>query len=141
MNSQRTGQASANGSARPAPLRVLCAEDDEHVALMLKYALEQDGHQVELVADGKEAFARITSDLGYFDMLVTDHEMPTLSGLELVEKLRGTKFAGKIIVHSSELRLRDAAAYRALAVNHIFTKPIQLSEFVTVVQRLGAISP
>jgi len=108
---------------------------------MLKYALEHDGHQVEHVADGKDAFARITSDLSFFDVLVTDHEMPVLSGRELVEKLRGTKFAGKIIVHSSELPMRDAAAYRALAVNHIFTKPISLSELLAVVQRLSAISP
>src|SRR4051812_17608607 len=89
--------------------RVLFAEDDAHVAAVMKLALERCGHRVEHVEDGKDAIERITAGREAFDLLLTDHEMPTVSGLRLVEQVRGTSFAGRIIVHSSELHMRDAA--------------------------------
>jgi len=122
-------------------LRVLCAEDDDHIAPMLQCALESAGHVVERAVDGQAALERIAADLDYFDVLVTDHQMPRLSGRGLVEKLRDTAFAGKIIVHSSSLREFDAAAYRALAVDHIFTKPVQLAELLRMVERIGGTAP
>jgi len=141
MNSQReeiSHPAEASGRKR---LRVLCAEDDDHLAWMLKMALERAGYSVERVADGQEAFDRIASNLDFFDLLVTDHEMPSVSGLALVGKLRNVSFSGRIIVHSSQLRARDAAAYRSFAVDHIFTKPVQLAELLRVIERMGGVAP
>ncbi len=140
MNSPRETSPPAETN-REKPLRVLCAEDDDQIALILKFALERAGHEVERVADGQQALERITSDVHFFDLLVTDHQMPRLSGRGLVEKLRDTAFAGKIIVHSSHLRPADAAAYRALAVDYILSKPVQLAEFLAAVQQTGAPAP
>lgn len=107
-------------------LRILCAEDDSYVSQIVKYAFEQQGHFVECVEDGETALQRITSDLKFFDVLVTDHQMPRLSGLGLVSKLRDTEFSGLIVVHSSHLTEAEASAYRALAVDHIMSKPAPL---------------
>ena len=120
---------------------MLCAEDDDQLAQMLQWALEHSGHVVERAVDGQAALDRIIADFDYFDLLVTDHQMPRLSGLGLVEKLREAGFAGKIIVHSSHLRELDANAYRALAVDHIFTKPVQLAELLVMVERIGGTAP
>lgn len=132
-----TRAAQASGARS---LRVLCAEDDEHVATMLRFALERGGHHVELAKDGNEAFKRLADSSESFDVLVTDHDMPALSGLRLVEKLRAAHFAGKIIVHCSALRAQDAAAYRTLGVDHIFNKPVSLDKFLSVVQQLGTVA-
>jgi CheY-like chemotaxis protein len=121
-------------------LRVLCAEDDEPLAVMLKHALERAGHHVEHVPNGQEAFDRIRANVAFFDLLVTDHEMPSLGGLALVEKLRSLPFAGAIIVHSSPLREPDATAYRQLSVTHIISKPARLSEFLAIVREVRAIA-
>ena len=93
---------------------------------MLKAALERSGYSVECVDDGQEALARIVSDPAFFHVLVTDHHMPRLSGLGLVSKLRDTTFAGTIIVHSSGLTPSENAAFEALAVDVILSKPVQL---------------
>ena len=122
-------------------LRVLCAEDDAQVAELLKCALKGAGHFVECAADGQHALERLTSDLKFFDVLITDHRMPRLSGRKLVECIRQTDFSGKIIVHSSHLPEFDATAYRALAVDHIFTKPVQLAELLRMVERIGVTAP
>lgn len=141
MNSHRRETSHSTEASGRKPLRVLCAEDDDHIALMLKFALEHAGHLVERVADGQQAFDRITSDLNFFDLLVTDHQMPRLSGRGLVEKLRDTAFSGRIIVHCSLLHEVDAAAYRGFAVDHIFTKPVQVAELLEAIQRMGAVAP
>lgn len=116
---------------------MLCAEDDEQLATVLKSALEGAGHVVECAEDGQKALERMTSDLRFFDVLVTDHQMPRLSGLRLVEKLRKTTFSGKIIVHSSHLSAADASAYHALSVDHILTKPTALAALLSIVGQLG----
>jgi CheY-like chemotaxis protein len=123
---------------RRKPLRVLCAEDDPNVALIVKYALENEGHHVECVDDGRAAFERIAADLEGFDLVITDHHMPFLSGLQLIEKLREAQFPGRIIVHSSNLRQSAADAYRAFAVDHILRKPAQLAELLEAVHGIQA---
>lgn len=140
MNDPRT-ETSFPAQPRQRKLRVLCAEDDDHVALMLQIALGRAGHVVERAVDGQAALERIAEDLNFFDLLVTDHRMPRLSGRGLVEKLRDTAFLGKIVVHSSQLRELDEAAYRGLAVDHIFTKPMPLAELLGIVERMGATVP
>ncbi len=141
MNGQR-GEVSHPANARERKrLRVLCAEDDDHLALILTIALERAGYSVERVADGQEALDRIASDFDYFDLLVTDHEMPSVSGLALVEQLSDLPFSGRIIVHSSKLRERDASAYRAFGVDHILTKPASLDELLRAIQQMGAAVP
>lgn len=122
-------------------LRVLCAEDDDQIASIIKSVLEREGHHVERVSDGEEALERITADVKFFDLLITDHQMPRRSGLALVSKLRDTAFSGTILVHSSRLRDAEAEAYRALAVDHILSKPVQLSALLAVVQRVMESTP
>jgi len=117
-------------------LRVLCADDNEQLALMVKYAVAQAGHHIECVGDGQAALERIMGDLNFFNVLVTDHQMPRLSGLGLVSKLRDTEFSGAIVVHSSHLTQAEADAYRALAVDHILSKPAPLPILLGIVHQL-----
>lgn len=136
MTTDRSGNSLSPHASRGKTLRVLCAEDHEQVALILKCALERDGYFVECVEDGQTAFERIMSDVSFFDVLMTDHQMPRLSGLGLVMKLRDTAFSGVIIVHSAHLLPADLHAYRALAVDRILAKPTELATLLTIVQQL-----
>ena len=125
------------GTIPPRPsqtksLRILCAEDNEQLAFMVKRAFEQEGHSVECVEDGQTALQRLISDLKFFDVLVTAHQMPRLTGLGLVSKLRDTEFSGAIVIHSSHLTDAETDAYRALAVDYILTKPAPLPSLLSV---------
>lgn len=141
MTAHGEGNPVSSHATRPKLLRVLCAEDDEQVGSLVQFALEQAGHLVERAGDGQEALERITSDLEFFDVLVTDHQMPRLSGLGLVSKLRDTAFSGRIIVHSSRLTAAEAEAYRALAVDHFLSKPTELAELLITVQQVAENTP
>jgi two-component system chemotaxis response regulator CheY len=91
---------------------------------LLEIVLGRDGHKVDSVGDGQLALDMLQKDLTAYDVVITDHHMPSLSGLELVGRLRALKFPGKIIVFSSELSTEVDAAYRGHQVDHILPKPV-----------------
>jgi two-component system, chemotaxis family, chemotaxis protein CheY len=91
---------------------------------MLHMALTREGHSVECVSDGRVAWERLVLDYATFDLVITDHHMPEMDGLELIKRLRTLPYRGKIIVFSSELRPAVADAYYALKVNAVLPKPV-----------------
>jgi two-component system chemotaxis response regulator CheY len=105
-------------------LKVLYADDMRELRQLLEIVLGRDGHKVDSVSDGHLALDLIKKDLSAYDVVITDHHMPTISGLELVAHLREINFPGKIIVFSSELSTAVDASYRRHRVDHILPKPI-----------------
>lgn len=138
MTGHPTGWSQPSQIGGRKSLRVLCVDDDEPIVLLLQRVLENGGHHAECARDGRAAFERVVADLDFFNLIITDHDMPGGRGLELVEKLREVKFLGRIIVHSSALRKEDLHAYRAFAVNRILTKPVQLAELLEAVHGIQA---
>lgn len=87
-------------------------------------ALTRDGHMIECVVDGAVALEKLTAAPDSVDLLITDHHMPVMNGLELVTAVRELGFPGKIIVFSSELSVAVADEYRRMAVDGFLPKPI-----------------
>ena len=106
------------------PLRILYADDVLQLREFMTVMLTREGHLVETVEDGAAALEWIERAPTAFDLLITDHHMPRLNGLELVRALRRVVFAGKIIVFSSELNEMVHERYRRLHVDLILPKPI-----------------
>lgn len=104
-----------------------------HVA---EIALPRDGHTIECVEDGSIAWKRIAANPSEFDVVMTDHHMPNMNGLELVRRLRTVPFRGKIVVFSSELSPEVNAAYVDLAVDKLLHKPVLPSELRHVLAKL-----
>lgn len=137
MKSVRTTAPVTLNLGQGEPLRIMCADDDYAIRLVLKCALEKEGYHVECAEDGPGALSRMLADGNAFDLVITDHDMPpNFSGLCLVEKLRTGGFSGKIIVHSSELREADLNRYRSLGVDRILTKPVSWPEMRAAIQSL-----
>jgi len=106
------------------PLRVLYADDMRQLRELIVIVLGRDGHVVETVPNGEEALEKIFASTVPYDVVITDHHMPGMNGLELVNQIRSRTFNGKIIVFSSELSQTVDEAYRRLKVDHILPKPI-----------------
>jgi CheY-like chemotaxis protein len=118
-------------TANPAPkksLRVLYADDMKELRQLLEVVLGRDGHRVDSVNDGHLALDLVRADPKAYDVVITDHHMPTVSGLELVAKLRAMNYQGRIIVFSSELSEEVDNTYRHYKVDHILPKPVFPSE-------------
>lgn len=109
-------------------LRILYAEDMRELREIARIALTREGHVIECVEDGQFALDRLTAHLQSYDLLISDHHMPRLDGLELVKRAREMSFTGKILIFSSELSPAVGDAYHELKVDRILFKPVFPSE-------------
>ena len=106
-------------------LRVLYADDVPELRHLTQLSLARDDHIVECVDDGEEALAKISAAPDAYDVLITDHHMPRMTGLTLVQRLAEfPAFKGKIIIFSSSLSPEVDAAYRQHKVAHMLKKPL-----------------
>ena len=121
-----------------APLNILLAEDERSVAFSISFALKADGHRIEIVADGEQAFADLTAKPEMFDVLITDHSMPRMNGVELVRRLRDTAFRGKIVVLSAHLSEETKAAYVELGVDLMIAKPFDVHQLRAAIRQMGS---
>jgi two-component system, sensor histidine kinase and response regulator len=90
--------------------RILVAEDNESVRQILYDTLTSANFYVDAAADGEEAWRALQSV--HYDLLVTDNEMPRLTGLELIKRIREAGMRLPVIMASatiSETVVRDYA--------------------------------
>ena len=105
-------------------LRILYADDMQELRDMVQITLSRAGHTVECAVDGSSALQRVSADPSAFDLIITDHQMPNMTGLELVTQLRALPFLGKIFLFSSGLSDELCEAYHRLKIDNILHKPI-----------------
>lgn len=74
---------------------------------VLMRLLTEAGHTCRHGENGMEDWGALSPDLKAFDLVITDHEMPDLTGLELVELLHQAGYGGRIVVYSSSLTDAD----------------------------------
>jgi CheY-like chemotaxis protein len=104
-------------------LRILYADDLRELRDVARLTLGRDGHGIECVEDGQIALNRVKMDSS-FDLVITDHHMPNMTGLDLVHSLRAMDFRGRIVIFSSELSPETTAEYQRLKVDRILYKPV-----------------
>lgn len=133
-----TTHSSAGAPASPPlahPLRVLYADDMRELREVVRLSLSREGHNIETAEDGRQALDRLRADPS-FELVITDHHMPRMNGLELVRELRALSFPGKIMVFSSEISAEVAAHYRQLGVDKILYKPVYPSALRHVLREI-----
>lgn len=69
-----------------SPVRILYIEDNRGQARLFQRKLRRAGYDVDLATDGAEGLARVIE--GSYDLVVTDHDLPTFDGMRLLQKLQ-----------------------------------------------------
>src|ERR1700756_1581920 len=110
------------------PLRILVVEDEKALAHMIAMVVGGPASKVTTARNGWEALIKIGLAARPFYVVITDHRMPRLTGLELVRRLRSQNFRGKILVLSAHLVDEDIRAYEELNVDMMMTKPFDFDE-------------
>jgi len=112
---------------------VLVADDEPAVLDALSQVVEDLGHQVVRAHDGREALQLARAQKP--NLVVTDHMMPRLSGLDLVRQLREDDVLRDVpvLLLSAALPLGSVSEARAF-----LPKPFELSEFEELVSTLLA---
>ena len=115
--------------------RILLVDDEPMVLRVMRGALEREGYQVDIAVDGETAWAKITEKCP--DVLVTDIEMPGLSGRELCqriqEELPDREFP--IFVSTSLTALEHREWSRNISLLVFLEKPISIRKLRTEISR------
>jgi DNA-binding response OmpR family regulator len=109
-------------------MQILVVEDEKAVAHMIAMVLGGPASKVVSARDGWEALIKIGATARPFDVVITDHRMPRMTGLQLVRQLRAQNFVGKILVLSAYLSDEDIRAYEELNVDMMMSKPFDFDE-------------
>ena len=119
MSSGMTADASEEASQTQ---RILVVDDSITVRQLQKQILESNGYEVHLAVDGVEGWNAIR--LGNYDLIISDIDMPRMTGFELLEHIRGeSKFANlPVIIVSYKDRESDRRRGLDLGANYYLTK-------------------
>lgn len=109
-------------------LRILIVEDEKAVGHMIAMVLGGPAAKVSTARNGWEALIKIGVTPRPFDIIITDHRMPRMTGLDLVRRLRAQNFGGKILVLSAYLSDEVIHEYDQLKVDMMMTKPFDFEE-------------
>ncbi|MBW2712395.1 MAG: response regulator, partial [Deltaproteobacteria bacterium] len=110
--------------------------DDEPLAVeMLKQMLEKLGCQVETAVDGVEALAAVRSDPERFDMVLTDHAMPRMTGYMLARELESLRSDLPVLLCSGYNEKVLGLPTSGGPVRAFLRKPISLTELSSALGR------
>ena len=109
-------------------MQILVVEDEKAVAHMIAMVLGGPAAKVVKARNGWEALIKVGATAQPFDVVITDHRMPRVGGLQLVRQLRAQNFGGKILVLSAHLSDEDIRAYEELSVDMMMSKPFDFDE-------------
>jgi putative two-component system response regulator len=109
-------------------MRVLVVDDDELAVEMLRNALRHHGYEVDAARNGEEALELLCT--GEFRLVVSDWEMPQMSGVELCRQVRTSNFPGYIyiILLTAREDADDVIEGLSAGADDFLTKPFSPAE-------------
>jgi len=123
--------------------RILIVDDNKIALLLLEHEIKKLGlgYQVISVGNGYDALARLQARP--FDLLVTDYNMPGISGLDLAQAVRRMwpdMFIVLMTVHDI-IEIRAKARRRRLNLDAYIGKPVTSTQLEAVFKQLEAYKP
>jgi CheY-like chemotaxis protein len=117
--------------------RILAVDNEPAVTTSLRFVFDTPQYNITCVSSGADALAHLDCPTP-FDVIIVDQKMPNLTGLELVKEIRSRRIAGKIIVVSANLSADVCEAYKRMDVSLIVSKPFDVKELRSAVDKLAA---
>lgn len=114
--------------------RILVAEDDEDTRRLNIEVLAGSGYKVDAAADGAIAWD-VLQFTGY-DLLVTDYNMPRMSGIELLKKLRAAHMVLPVILVSGTMPTEKLKRHPWLQIDGKLLKPYTPGELLATVRKV-----
>jgi len=113
--------------------RVLIAEDERHLGMLLEHFLVGRGHDVTLVADGRTALQRL--DGGAFDVALLDVQMPGMDGVAVLRAARDQALPPEVIVMTGNGTVDVAITAMQHGAYDYLAKPYRMAEVDLLVTR------
>lgn len=116
-------------------MRILIADDNEQIRMLVATALRSLEHELVMAADGEEALALATADPP--DLLLLDVQMPAMDGFEVLSRLRAQPATKdlRVIMLTADAQAVDKIHGAELGANGYVVKPFAPSALRETVSR------
>ncbi|MBN2981456.1 MULTISPECIES: response regulator [Cohnella] len=103
--------------------KLLLAEDEAVLRMLICDTLEDDGHEIDVACDGEEALDKIRRS--EYDLVILDYMMPKYSGLDVIRQVRQwpERKNVKILMLSAKSQNADRERTSAAGANDFMSKP------------------
>src|SRR5262245_306965 len=115
---------------------ILVVEDEQHLAIGIKYNLEAEGYLVTTVADGPAALKIVQENPSTVDLIILDLMLPGMSGYEVCDLLRKEGNDVPILMLSARTLTEDRIHGFDVGTDVYLQKPFDLEELLSVVRNL-----
>jgi DNA-binding NtrC family response regulator len=113
--------------------RILVVDDDESLRRVTQFQLEQAGYQVSVAPNGNQALAVLQKSP--YDLVLTDLQMPDISGMELLKKIRLNYPETPVIIVTAYGTVENAVEAMKTGAYDYITKPVNLDELQLIISR------
>ena len=110
--------------------RVLLVDDEVEVANLMSEFLTLKGIDVSMHTSSEAALTEFEANPQSFSAVVTDHTMPKVSGLELIERVRHCSEDIPVVICSGNNDLISKEDIDKLHIAHIYQKPVSFRKLV-----------
>lgn len=122
----------SNGGKR---VKLLVVEDEKRLADTIKQILENENYLVDVVYDGQDAYDYVVSDT--YDAVVLDVMLPKMTGIQVVQKLRGEQNATPIILLTAKDQTEDKVRGLDSGADDYLTKPFETAELLARIRSIS----
>jgi two-component system, OmpR family, response regulator MprA len=116
-------------------MKILVVDDERAVRDSLRRALELEGYDVELAADGEEALERLSAN-GEPDAVILDILMPKMDGLEVCRRLRRGGHRLPVLMLTARDEVENRVSGLDAGADDYVTKPFALEELLARIRAL-----
>jgi two-component system response regulator AtoC len=128
------GESAGAANNKNPPRRILVADDKPLILHLFDLVLSDAGYEVDPAEDGAAAWDMI--QLNRYDLLITDHEMPNVSGIELLEKIHASHLTLPVILMSGTMPTEELARQPWLEPAARLPKPFALVELLAMIEKV-----
>lgn len=114
--------------------RVLVVDDEEDARRLNTDLLRCCGYEVDLAENGAAAWEVLQRDR--YDLLVTDHKMPKVTGVELIQKLHAAGMALPVVLITGKVPEEELARHPWLKIDATLVKPYTFEQLFTTVKEV-----
>ena len=123
----------------PKPARILVADDEATIVELLRTVLSIWSFEVEVCGDGETALARATE--GRFTLLLIDYQMPRMTGLEVIRRLRAANGLTPVVLMSGHLSEPVVKETKSIPGVQLMPKPFTLAALREALDRAADCGP
>ncbi len=112
-------------------LPILFVDDESSIRTVLSKMLQKRGFTVDIAEDGALGLEKYSENPDLYGLIVTDLNMPNMTGVELAQAIRDTGSEVPIILSSGDLSAEERTDYKSKGISGFIQKPWSIDELVT----------